>query len=91
MRKTNIMPKENLEGVINVPVTDEFKMLLVCYCRALGYVEHTPIARAILMKGLRRAIMEMTEEDRALMKTIARNTLIADKIEELMLHDIKSG
>lgn len=88
MRHLKGFPKENLSDVLNIPVTREFKTLIVCYARALGFAEHTPVLRSMLRNAIVKAIQGMSEEERRLMISIAKNTILAEKIEEMMLNDL---
>jgi hypothetical protein len=56
--------EELLTEVINVPVTREFKIKFIAICRALGFSEHTPVARSMLIKGYQKFLAATSEADR---------------------------
>lgn len=89
-RKLRESERGTLTDVMNIPVSPELKMLFIAYSRAMGYSEHTPLARAMLAKSLYRAIAEMSEEDKRLMDKIASSEVLANSLEAAMLKDISA-
>lgn len=86
-----IVPKKPLMDVVNLPVTQEVKVLLACYCLTIGAHAYTPVARAFFIKGLMKAIRELDEEDQRVFRSVVENTILADRIEQIMLDDIEKS
>lgn len=81
--------RRTYDAYLNIPVYEETKILLAAYSRAIGHSRHTEVARALLMRALHKAIEEMSPEDRKILESVAKNTIIANRIEEIMLDDLK--
>ena len=83
-----IVPKERLSDVVNIPVTEKTKVLLLSYCRTIGVHEHTAVARSFIVRGLMQAIRDLSDEEKIVLKSVADNTILANSIEKIMLDDI---
>lgn len=81
--------RKPLGEVVNIPVTREIKTLLVALARSMGMYKHTELARSILVSGIIEKVKELNEDQRKLLDAISQNTVIADKIEEIMLNELR--
>lgn len=81
--------RKSFDAVINVPISAEIKALIVCLSRAKGLYAPTALARSYIVKGLFQAVKELGPEERRILDVVASSTLIADRIEEVMLSELR--
>jgi hypothetical protein len=89
MRLSTFFPSQKkMDTMITVPIHSYIKTLLISYARTMGYKEHTAIVRSWVIKGLEKAITEMSESDRRLLATLVGTSELGDALEKAIISEL---